>query len=247
MLKQWKAQHGGEVAAAGAGLPADLLEAVRVYERVQEGAKAQVEQLRAEHQQAAQEAARVLEALYAEGRKLGAEREALADELANVKAMLAREQVARQKDAVAIVALESEKDERAQRLPIARRRSDRWRTSWLRPGGSSSTSRMRARPSARTRARMRRAIARTEQEAGTLRTYLQDSREALAVLRSEKVHLEHTLAGQLDAAREQAEAVRRDGGSECRAKWQVAGSSRWKWPRSAWTTPSKQMRGWRRA
>jgi hypothetical protein len=55
MLKQWKAQHGGEVAAAGAGLPADLLEAVQgVYERVQEGAKAQVEQLRAEHQQAAQ-------------------------------------------------------------------------------------------------------------------------------------------------------------------------------------------------
>ena len=206
MLKQWKAQHGGEVAAAGAGLPADLLEAVQgVYERVQEGAKAQVEQLRAEHQQAAQEAARVLEALYAERRKLGAEREALADELANVKAMLAREQVARQKDAVAIVALESEKDGQAQRLADraaeirsladqlaqARRQFEHFQDA-------SATQRQEDKSAYEAR------IARTEQEAGTLRTYLQDSREALAVLRSEKVHLEHTLAEQLDAAREQA-------------------------------------------
>ena len=38
----------------------------------------------------------------------------------------------------------------------------------------------------------------------TLRNYLQDSREALAVLRSEKVHQEHTLAEQFDVAGEQA-------------------------------------------
>ncbi len=46
-------------------------------------------------------------------------------------------------------------------------------------------------------------IGRTEQEATALRAHLQDSREALAVLRSEKVHLEHISAEQLDTAKEQ--------------------------------------------
>lgn len=209
MLKQWKAQHESEVTAAGAGLPADLLEAVQgVYERVQEGAKAQVEQLRAEHQQAAQEAARAVEALHAERRQLGAEREALAGELANVMAILAREQVARQKDAVAIAALESQKDGQAQRLADraaevreladqlaqARRQFEHFQEA-------SATQRQEDKSAYEGR------IARTEQEAATLRTYLQDSREALAVLRSEKVHLEHALAEQLVAAREQARTL----------------------------------------
>ncbi|SHM68469.1 replication region DNA-binding N-term [Duganella sacchari] len=206
MLKQWKAQHEGEVAAAGAGLPADLLEAVQaVYQRVQEGAKAQIEHLRAEHNHAEQEAARAVEALHAEWRQLGAEREALAGELANVKATLARDQAARQKDAVAIATLESEKDGQAQRLADraaevrelaeqlaqARRQFEHFQDA-------SATQRQEDKSAYEAR------IARTEQEAATLRTYLQDSREALAVLRSEKVHLEHTLAEQLDAAREQA-------------------------------------------
>lgn len=206
MLKQWKAQHEGEVAAAGAGLPADLLEAVQgMYERAQEGAKAQVEQLRAEHQQAAQEAARAVEALHAETRQLGAEREALAGELTNVKAMLAREQVSRQKDAVAIAALESEKDGQAQRLADraaeVRELADQLaqaRRQFEHFQDASATQRQEDKSSYEAR------IARTEQEAATLRVYLQDSREALAVLRSEKVRLEHTLAEQLDAAREQA-------------------------------------------
>lgn len=206
MLKQWKAQHEGEVAAAGAGLPADLLEAVQgVYERVQEGAKAQVEQLRAEHQLAAQEATRAVEALHAEGRQLGAEREALAGELASVKATLAREQAARQKDAVAIAALESEKDGQAQRLADraaeVRELADQLaqaRRQFEHFQDASATQRQEDKSAYEAR------IARTEQEAATLRNYLQDDREALAVLRSEKVHLEHTLAEQLDVAREQA-------------------------------------------
>lgn len=206
MLKQWKAQHEGEAAAAGAGLPADLLGAVQgVYERVQEGAKAQVEQLRAEHQQAAQEAARAMEALQAEGRQLVAEREALAGELANVKAILAREQVARQKDAVAIAALESEKIGQAQRLADraaeVRELADQLaqaRRQFEHFQDASATQRQEDKSAYEAR------IARTEQEATTMRTYLQDSREALAVLRSEKVHLEHTLAEQLDVARDQA-------------------------------------------
>lgn len=206
MLKQWKAQHEGEVAAAGAGLPADLLEAVQgVYERVQEGAKAQVEQLRAEHRQAEQEAVRAVETLRAEGRHLGAECEALAGELTSVKATLAREQAARQKDAVAIAALESEKDGQTQRLADraaevrelvdqlaqARRQFEHFQEA-------SATQRQEVKSAYEAR------IARTEQETATLRTHLQDSRETLAVLRSEKDHLEHTLAEQLDAAREQA-------------------------------------------
>lgn len=48
MLKQWKAQHQGETATAGACLPADLLEAVKgVYQRLGADAQAQVEQMRA--------------------------------------------------------------------------------------------------------------------------------------------------------------------------------------------------------
>lgn len=206
MLKQWKAQHEGDVAAAGAGLPADLLEAVQgVYVRVQEGAKAQVEQLRAEHQQAEQEAARAVEALRAEGRQLGAEREALAGELANVKLMLVREQVARQKDAVAIAALESEKDGQAQRLADraaeVRELADQLaqaRRQFEHFQDASAIQRQEDKSAYEAR------IACTEEEAVMLRTYLQESREALAVLRSEKVHLEHTLAEQLDAAREEA-------------------------------------------
>ncbi len=206
MLKQWKAQHEGKIAAAGPGLPADLLEAVQgVYERVQEGAKAQVEQLRAEHQVAAQEAARAVAALHAEGRHLGAEREALAGELASVKATLAREQAARQKDAVVLAALESEKDGQAQRLADraaeVRELADQLaqaRRQFEHFHDASATQRHDDKSAYEAR------IARTEQEAAMLRTYLQDSREALAVLRSEKVHLDHTLAEQLAGAREKA-------------------------------------------
>ena len=54
MLKQWKAQYQGETAAAGTGLLADLLEAVKgAYQRLEAGAQAQVEQLRDVHDKAA--------------------------------------------------------------------------------------------------------------------------------------------------------------------------------------------------
>ncbi len=206
MLKQWKAQHAGEVAAAGAGVPADLLEAIKgVYERVQVGAQVQVEQLRIEHQLAAQKTAQTAETLRNEVRQLVIERESLEAELASEKAALAREQAARHQDAVAIAALESEKDGQAQRLADraaevreladqlaqARRQFEHFQEA-------SAAQRQEDKSTYEAR------IARTEQEAAMLRAYLQDSREALAVLRSEKVHLEHTLAEQLDAAREQA-------------------------------------------
>ena len=151
--------------------------------------------------------------------QLGAKYEALAGELTSVKATLAREQVARQKDAVAIAALESDKDGQAQRLADraaevrelanhlvqARRQFEHFQDA-------SATQRQDDKSAYEAR------IARTEQEAATLRTYLQDRSEALAVLRSEKVHLEQTLAEQLGSQREGPEAVRSDGGAGCGAR-----------------------------
>ncbi len=205
MLKQWKAQHEGEVAAAGAGLPADLLEAVRgVYERVQESAKSQVEQLRAEHQLAVQGAANAMNLLREDVRQLAAEREALKTELTSVKLTLAREQTAMQKDAVAIAALESEREGQAQRLADraaeVRELSDQLaqaRHQFEHFQDASAAQRQDDKQAYEAR------IGRAEQEAAALRVHLQDSREALAVLRSEKAYLEHNLAAQLDTAREQ--------------------------------------------
>lgn len=206
MLKQWKAQHEGEVAAAGAGVPADLLEAIKgVYARVQLGAQVQVEQMRIEHQLAAQKTAQTAETLRNEVRQLVIERESLESQLDSVKVALAGEQAARHQDAVAIAALESEKDGQAQRLADraaevraladqlaqARRQFEHFQEV-------SAAQRQEDKHAYETR------IGRSEQEAATLRAHLQESREALAVLRSEKVHLEHTLAEQLDAASEQA-------------------------------------------
>ena len=206
MLRQWKAQHEGEVAAADAGVPADLLEAIRgVYERVQVGAQVHVEQLRIEHQLAAQKTAQTAETLRNEVRQLGIERESLEAKLDSVKAALAREQAARHQDAVAIAALESEKDGQAQRLADraaeVRELADQLAQARRQFEHFQEASAAQRQEDKRT---YEARIARTEQEAAMLRAYLQDSREALAVLRSEKVHLEHTLAEQLDATGEQA-------------------------------------------
>ena len=123
----------------------------------------------------------------------------------SVKAALAREQAARHQDAVAIAALESEKDGQAQRLgdraAEVRALADQLaqaRHQFEHFQEASAAQRQEDKHAYETR------IGHSEQEAATLRAYLQDSREALAVLRSEKVHLEHTLAEQLDAARAQA-------------------------------------------
>ena len=206
MLKQWKAEHEGEVAAAGSGLPADLLEAVKgVYERLQEAARAQVDQLRTEHQVAAQDAERVQDVLRAEARHLGSERDALGTELASVKVALARDQAASQKDAVLIAALEAERDGQAQRLADraaeVRELADQLaeaRRLFEHFLYASASQRQVVKRAYETR------ISRSEQEVAVLRAHLQESREALAVLRNDKNHLEHKVAEQLNAAREEA-------------------------------------------
>lgn len=209
MLKQWKAEHEGVVAAAGAGLPADLLEAVRgVYERLQEAARGQIDQLRAEHQQAAQEAAHERDALLAERTGLTVERDALAAELADIKTTLAHEQAARQEDAVAIAGLEAEKAGHAQRLADrgaeikgladqlaqTRRQFDHFQDA-------AASQRQQEKQAYEAR------IARAEQEAATLRAHLQENREALAALRGEKIRLEQSLAGQLEELKDHRRIV----------------------------------------
>ena len=206
MLKQWKSQHEGQVAAAGAGLPAELLETVKgVYERLQEAARVQVDEVRARHQAASLDAERTQEALRADARQLVSERDALAMELAGVKEALAREQVARQKDAVATAALKAEKDGQAKRLADRAAevreladQSAQARRQFEHFQDASASQRQEDKRAYETR------ISRSEQEAAVLRAHLQESREALAVLRNDKSHLEHKVAEQLNAAREEA-------------------------------------------
>ena len=187
MLKQWKAEHEGQVVAASTGLPADLLEAVRaVHQRLEAAAQVQVEQLRAAHEQVRQEAAQKLEAEHAAGRQLRAEHEAMATELAQAKAALALERDERQHAAVTIAALRAKSDGLTQRL------ADRGDDVTLLADQLAQARRQfehflekaaEQRQSDRQAADAR--IAGLERELGTARGYLQEHREALAALRGE--------------------------------------------------------------
>ncbi len=229
MLKQWKAQHQGEAAAAGAGLPADLLEAVKgVYQRLEAGAQAQVEQMRAAHDKARQEGAQQLEAERASGRQLCAERDVLSTELAQVKAALAHERDERQHGAVAIAALRAENDGLTQRL-ADRAAEVRLLTDQLAQARhqfdhfQEKTAEQRQSDRQGFEAR----IGTLEHDAQQLRTHLQEDQQAVAVLRAEKQGLLHqverangeakehlgevyTLREQLAAAREVASREHRD-------------------------------------
>lgn len=196
MLKQWKAQHEGETAAAGAGLPSDLLEAVRgVYQRLEANAQAQVEQLRAEHEQAGQEATQQLEAERAAGRQLRAERETLAAELAQVKAAFTHERDKRQHAAVTIAALRAQNDgltqrlaDRAAEVKLLADQLTQARQQFEHFQDKAAEQRQIDRQAAETR------IAALERELGAVRNNLQEHREALAVLRVDKAHVEDQVA-----------------------------------------------------
>lgn len=204
MLKQWKAEHEGVMAAAGTGLPTDLLEAVKgVHDRLQEAARIEVDQVRAEYQQAVLEAARARDTLFAAKTRLTDERNALAAELADIKGVLAQELAARHKDALTITALEAEKIAHAQRLAdrageIKGLADQLTQTRLQFDHFQDATASQRQEEKQAYEAR----IARAEQEATTLRAHLQESRETLAALRSEKIQLEHSLAKQLDELRD---------------------------------------------
>ncbi|MYM92820.1 DNA-binding protein [Duganella vulcania] len=211
MLKQWKAEHQGEAVAASTGLPADLLQAVKaVHQRIEAAAQAQVEQLRAEHEQARQEATLQLEAERAAGRQLRAEREALTTELASVKAALAHERDERQHAAVAIAALQAEQagltkrladragevEQLADQLEKARDQFENYREK-------AAELRQADRQAADARATAK------EGELAVLRGQLQERAESLAALRTDKHHLQARLDDAIAAGAEaQAEAAR---------------------------------------
>ncbi len=223
MLKQWKAQHQGETAAAGAGVPADLLEAVKgVYQRLEAGAQAQVEQLRAAHDKVRQDDMQQLEAERAAGRQLRAERDVLGAELAQVKAALAHERDERQHGAVAIAALRAENDGLTQRL-ADRAAEVRLLTDQLAQARHQFDhfQERAAEQRQSDRQGFEARIGMLEHDAQQLRTHLQEHQQAVAVLRAEKQGLQnqveranceakehlgevYTLREQLAAAREMA-------------------------------------------
>jgi chromosome segregation ATPase len=117
LLKQWKAQHQGETAAAGAGLPMDLLEAVKgVYERMQADAQRQVEQARVEHLAALEAVQEQLRQCQAHDGMLSQSAASLSAELAQTKEALARLQGAHHAEQITVATLRSDNAGMEQRL-----------------------------------------------------------------------------------------------------------------------------------
>lgn len=117
LLKQWKAQHQGETAAAGAGLPVDLLEAVKgVYERMQADAQQQFELARAEHLAALEAVQEQLRQCQAHDGMLSQSAASLSAELAQTKEALARLQGAHQAEQITVATLRSDNAGMEQRL-----------------------------------------------------------------------------------------------------------------------------------
>lgn len=195
LLKRWKAEHESQAVAASTGLPAELLEAVQaVHQRLEASAQGQVEQLRAEQEQARQAAARQLEAERAAGRQLRAERDALAAELAQVKAALTHERDERQHAAVTTAVLRAEQDGLSQRLAdraaevkLLADQLAHARQQFEHFQDKTAEQRESDKQAADARA------ATLERELAEVRGYLGEHREALAALRTEKVHLQARL------------------------------------------------------
>lgn len=117
LLKQWKMQHQGETAAAGAGLPVDLLEAVKgVYERVQADAQRQIDLARAEHLAALGAVQEQLRQCQAHDGMLSQSAASLSAELAQTKEALARLQGAHQAEQITAATLRSDNTGMEQRL-----------------------------------------------------------------------------------------------------------------------------------
>lgn len=209
MLKQWKADHEGQTVATSAGLPADLLETVKtLYQRLQADAQVQVEQLRSAHEQALQQATQLLETERAQGRQLQAERNALTTELSQSKEALKHERDERQHAAVTIAAQQAEKEGLAQRLADraaevklladqlaqARQQFDHFQQA-------AAHQRDTDRQAGESR------IATLEHELGATRTWLQEHREALGVLRAERAHGEERLTILTSTVKDQAASL----------------------------------------
>jgi chromosome segregation ATPase len=108
-LKRWKAAHEGETAAAGAGLPAELLEAVKnVHERVQADAQRQIELASAEHAAALEAVREQLRECQAHDGMLAQSAASLAAELTQKTEVLAGLQAAHQSDQITLATLRTD-------------------------------------------------------------------------------------------------------------------------------------------
>lgn len=117
LLKRWKAQHQDETAVAGAGLPADLLEAVKgVYERVQANAQHHIELARAEHLAALEALKERLRQCQAHERLLSQSAASLTDELAQAGKTLVQLRGAHQAEQITVATLQSDNAGMQQRL-----------------------------------------------------------------------------------------------------------------------------------
>jgi hypothetical protein len=117
LLKRWKAEHEGEAAAAGAGLPTQLLEAVKnVHERVQADAQRQIELARAEHHEALEAVREHLRECQAHDGMLAQSVASLSAELAQKTEALAGLQGAHQLDQLTLATLRSDNAGMEQRL-----------------------------------------------------------------------------------------------------------------------------------
>jgi septal ring factor EnvC (AmiA/AmiB activator) len=113
----WKAEHEGEVAAAESGLPAPLLEAVRMlHQHMHAGFDQQAAALKERHAQALQEASIMQQQLRAKYDALKAASVVLDTELGDTRRALSRLQQQVQEQHTALATLRIENDGLQQRL-----------------------------------------------------------------------------------------------------------------------------------
>lgn len=206
MLKQWKAEHHGEIAANKTGLPADLLESIRsVYERLETRAQVQVEQLREAHEQQRHETTVLLDAERSTAQQLQDDRTALSTELERTKKALTDVHEKLQCATVRIAGLLAENE------GFSRRVSDRGAEVTLLVEQLAQMRRQfehfqlataEQRQSERQASDSR--IAMLEQDLESCRNRLFELRESLGIAQHEQAHAERTLADTRNAARESA-------------------------------------------
>lgn len=216
MLKQWKAERVGASAAAGAGLPFELLEAVKtVHQRLQEEAEVDIARMRTELELVRNESAQLLESERGIVRQLQGERDALAMELAQLDNALAQAREGLQQAAVRLAAQQAEIEGMTHRLTDrvaevsllasqlaqARQQFDHYQDS-------AAAQRQSDRMAFESR------IAYLERELGGARSAQQEAREVLSSARWERtrceerlVEVSNTVANQTAQLAEAADAL----------------------------------------
>lgn len=117
LLKRWKAEHQDAVASSEAGLPPELLQAIkRVYDKLEADVQQQLEQARAEHLTELEAAADQLAQSEAGNRLLTAANATLSSDLVQTKDALTQLQTAHHTQAVALATAQADNAGFQQRL-----------------------------------------------------------------------------------------------------------------------------------